>query len=116
MAAKVRELRPGSSKDTSQKKTTEEISKEATLEEAQNVAPNQTVEELSSGDEETLAKKRRETSACAKSSHRRIARRVKPVDDATGKEKSKVTVELLEASNGENRQLVAEASARQEEI
>ncbi|KAL2505436.1 hypothetical protein Adt_21057 [Abeliophyllum distichum] len=88
MAAKVRELRPGSSEDTGQKKTIEEISKEATLEEAQNIAPNQTAEKLSSGDEEPLAKKRRETSACVKSSHRRIAMRVKPVDDATSKEKS----------------------------
>ncbi|KAL2474650.1 actin cytoskeleton-regulatory complex protein pan1-like [Abeliophyllum distichum] len=61
MAAKVRKLRLGSSKDTRQKNVIEEISKEATLEVAQNVAANLIAEELSSRDEEPLAKKRKET-------------------------------------------------------
>ncbi|KAL2526705.1 hypothetical protein Adt_11759 [Abeliophyllum distichum] len=96
MTAKVRQLRSGSSNDIRQNKTIQEISKEATLEEAQNVASNLVDEELSSGEEEPLAKKKRTGGlARARPTFRMIMQGTKPVEDTIGKGKLVEVVETI---------------------
>ncbi|KAL2486982.1 hypothetical protein Adt_31738 [Abeliophyllum distichum] len=96
MVAKVRDLRPGSSEDSRQKKAIEEVSKEATLEEAQNIATTLVPEELSSRDDEPLAKKKRTgVPVRVRPTLRRIMKRAKPTENVTRKGKSVEMVETI---------------------
>ncbi|KAL2505885.1 hypothetical protein Adt_21506 [Abeliophyllum distichum] len=88
MAAKVKELRVGSTEENRQKKAIEEVSKEATLEEVQNIATTLVSEELSSRDDELLAKKKKTGPPVrARPMLKRIMQGTKTAENMAGKEK-----------------------------
>ncbi|KAL2505873.1 hypothetical protein Adt_21494 [Abeliophyllum distichum] len=88
MAAKVKELHLGSTEDNRQKKAIEEVSKEATLEEVQNIATTLVPEELSSRDDELLAKKKKTGPPVrARRMLKRIMQGTKTAESMAGKEK-----------------------------